>query len=120
MNLLLFILIVLVSEIILAFLFAATAKIFYKKIGIDFTSILKGFLERMFLMIFLINDYSSALTFYSALKLATRLRHEEKIIAGDKESKENRFNDYYLIGNLVSVSVALGYVFLIKNCFYHE
>lgn len=115
MNLFIFVLIVVVSEIFLAFFFAATAKIFYKKIGIDFTSIIKGFMERIFLMIFLLNDYSSALTFYSALKLATRLKHEEKNTSGSQESKENRFNDYYLIGNLVSVSAALGYVYLIKH-----
>lgn len=117
MKVFVFVLIVAVSETILAVFFAATAKIFYKKIGIDFTSIIKGFIERMFLMIFLFNDYSSALTFYSALKLATRLKHEEKDTIGNKESNENRFNDYYLIGNLVSVSAALGYVYLLKNCF---
>lgn len=101
--------IIIVCEIILAFIFSVTAQIFYKKIGLDFRSIFKGFIERLFLMIFLYNDYASALTLYSALKLGTRLKHEES------EARENKFNDYYLIGNLVSVTVALMYVYLYKN-----
>lgn len=101
--------IIIVCEIILAFIFSVTAQIFYKKIGLDFRSIIKGFIERVFLMIFLYNDYAAALTLYSALKLGTRLKHEES------EARENKFNDYYLIGNLVSVTVALMYVYMYKN-----
>jgi hypothetical protein len=40
-------------------------------------SIAKGIIERLFLFIALVNDLTSALTFFSALKLATRLKHEE-------------------------------------------
>ena len=105
---LLLILIVL-SEIITAFLFAVIAQVFYKKIGFDFKSIIKGLIERIFLLIALTNGYSQALTFFSALKLATRLKHTET------DNGDNKFNDYYLIGNLASVSIAIGYVFLYTN-----
>lgn len=100
--------IILVSEIVLAFMFSVISQIFYKKMGFDFRSILKGIIERMFLMFCLFNDYPHALTFFSALKLGTRLKHEE-----NKES-ENKYNDFYLLGNLISVMVAIGYVLLLK------
>jgi hypothetical protein len=96
----------LVCEIILAFLFALIAQVFYKKLGFDFKSIFKGFIERLFLTLFLFHEVLHALTFFSALKLATRLKHNE--INGEVDS----YNDYYLLGNLMSVSVALLYVCL--------
>ncbi len=68
-------------------------------------------MERVFLMIALLNNYPHALTFFSALKLATRLRHK------DPDNKENAFNDFYLIGNLVSVTVVIGYTFLYNRMF---
>ncbi len=102
--------IILITEIVTAFLFALTAQIFYKKIGFDFKSIFKGVIERIFLFIALSNDYTQVLTFFSALKLATRLKHKEINSDG-----ENNFNDYYLVGNLVSVAIAIGYVYLFKN-----
>ncbi|TZF81525.1 hypothetical protein FW774_18415 [Pedobacter sp. BS3] len=105
--------IMLVSEIILAFVFSAIAQIWYKKNGIDWRSVIKGVLERTFLMVALINSQTSALTFFSALKLATRLKHSET--TDNKENKrelDNKFNDYYLIGNLLSVCVAIGYTHL--------
>ncbi|TSJ35944.1 hypothetical protein FO440_23795 [Mucilaginibacter corticis] len=98
-----------VTEVIIAFLFAVIAQIFYKRVGLDFKAIFKGMAERVFLFILLANGYSSALTFFSALKLATRLKHEEP-----KQTLDG-FNDYYLLGNLLSVAVAIGYV----NAFQH-
>lgn len=98
-----------ITEAILAFLFSVIAQVFYKKAGIDFRSIVKGAIERLFLSIALASDLTSALTFFSALKLATRLKHEEA------KEDHNKFNDYYLIGNLASVTVAILYVYLYKN-----
>jgi hypothetical protein len=97
------------TEIILAFVFSAIAQIYYKKLGINFKSIFKGMLERLFLTIALVHDLPAALTFFSALKLATRLKHEEK------PDEHNKFNDYYLIGNLASVTVAILYVHVYEN-----
>lgn len=99
--------IMLVLEIIMAFLFSLIAQSFYKRSEIDVKSIFKGLVERLFLTIFLFNDLPHALTFFSALKLATRLKHDETN-SGDTE----KFNSYYLIGNLVSVTVALLYVWI--------
>lgn len=101
--------ILIVCEIVIAFCFALTAQLFYKKIGLDIKSIVKGIIERLFLLISLVNNYPHALTFFSALKLATRLKHKES------PGEENRFNDYYLIGNFVSVAVAMGYVSLYQR-----
>ncbi|HEV7382811.1 MAG TPA: hypothetical protein VGN64_23610 [Dyadobacter sp.] len=61
-------------------------------------------------MVFLFNDLAAALTFFSALKLATRLKHDESI-----GSDSNKSNDYYLVGNLVSVTVALFYMYVLKH-----
>ncbi|WAC13812.1 hypothetical protein [Dyadobacter pollutisoli] len=101
---------VLTSEIVLGFLFSAIAQIFYQKTKIDFKSVAKGFIERMFLLLFLFNDLAPALTFFSALKLATRLKHDEST-----GSDSNKFNDYYLVGNLLSVSVALFYTYILNH-----
>ena len=75
----------------------------------DFKSIFKGALERLFLTISFIHDITAALTFFSALKLATRLKHEEK------NEDHNKFNDYYLLGNLASVTVVILYVYIYQN-----
>jgi hypothetical protein len=69
-------------------------------------SISKGFIERLFLTIFMFNGIPHALTFFSALKLATRLKHD------DKTGEIEKFNSYYLIGNMVSVTVSLLYVYI--------
>jgi len=96
--------ITIVCEIILAFLFSLIAQKFYKRSQIDIKSIFKGFVERLFLTLFLFNDIPNALTFFSALKLATRLKHNEINLEID------RYNDYYLLGNLISVAIVLLYV----------
>ncbi|PUZ20719.1 hypothetical protein DCM91_18330 [Chitinophaga costaii] len=96
-------------EILVAFVFAMIAQIFYKKVGLNFKSIFKGVAERLFLTIALVHDLTSALTFFSALKLATRLKHKEA------DDEHNKFNDYYLMGNLASVTVAILYVYVYKN-----
>lgn len=108
MNYLIIVSLILVSEIVLAFMFSVISQLFYKKMGFDFKSIFKGIVERMFLMFCLFNDYPHALTFFSALKLGTRLKHEEN------KASENKYNDFYLIGNLISVMIAISYVLLLK------
>jgi hypothetical protein len=107
--------IILVGEIVLGFLFSVIAQVFYQKTKIDFKSLIKGFIERMFLTLFLFNDLAPALTFFSALKLATRLKRDE-----GSGADSNKFNDYYLVGNLVSVSVALFYVYVLKHAVHIE
>ena len=102
-------LVFIIVEVFIAFIFAVIAQIFYHRIGLNFKAIFKGMAERLFLFIMLVNGYSQALTFFSALKLATRLKHEEP--AKDLDG----FNDYYLLGNLISVAVAIGYVYVYQH-----
>lgn len=100
-----------ISEVILAFAFAAIAQIYYKEIkGFEFKSIVKGIFERLFIAIALIHDLPHALTLFSALKLATRLKHSEP-----DSDHNNKFNDYYLMGNLASVIVAIFYTYAFKE-----
>jgi len=106
MRLLIIIAAMAISEILLWFIFSIVAKFYYKKTEIDLESLFKGCLERLFLALFLYNDLPHALTVFSALKIATRLKHEER------HEDTQRFNNYYLIGNLISVSMALFYLFI--------
>lgn len=117
-KIILFIILFIFSEILVAFFFSVIAQIFYEKIGFDFKSIFKGIIERVFLLIAFLNDYPSALTFFSALKLATRLKHKDRVTEsgeGYPMVESNKFNDYYLLGNLISVLFAIGYTSLYRN-----
>lgn len=105
-----FLVLMVISELILAFIFAAIAQVFYRKIGLDFKSIFKGLIERIFLWICLSHGFAHALTLFGALKVATRLKRQD---ADDKDLAA--YNDFYLVGNLVSVMVAIGYVMLYQK-----
>lgn len=61
------------------------------------SSVLKGMLERAVLFIGLLSGINTVLILFGALKIATRLKDEE-----DKIS-----NDYFLVGNLVSILLVL-------------
>lgn len=95
-----------IIELLLAIVFQIAAKVYYKEIGWSFKSIFKGMVERTFLMISLVNQYPHAITFFGAVKLATRLNHKED------QKNQDKFNDYYLIGNLISVTEGMGYTYL--------
>ena len=64
----------------------------------DKEAILKGILERLVLFTALLHDYPQMLIAFSAMKLGTRLRHEE----GSEIS-----NTYFLVGNLLSIFLAI-------------
>src|ERR1700744_1829700 len=98
-----------ITEVFIAVIFAVIAQLFYHTLGFNFKAIFKGLAERVFLFVMLINGYTQALTFFSALKLATRLKHEEP------KADLDGFNDYYLLGNLLSVAVAVGYVYAYQH-----
>ena len=93
-------------EIILNLIFSFITPKSMKKSTIDYSSIFKGILERIFLVTSLLSGYPHALTVFSALKLGTRLKTEEQ---------DKKFNDFYLTGNFISVLAALFYVFLIQK-----
>ena len=64
----------------------------------DIKAILKGTLERLVLYIALLHNYPQILIAFSAMKLGTRLHHEE----GSEIS-----NTYFLVGNLLSILLAI-------------
>ncbi len=98
-----------ITEVLIAFIFAVIAQLFYKQMGFNFKAIFKGVAERIFLLVMLVNGYTQALTLFSGLKLATRLKHEEP------KADLDGFNDYYLLGNLLSVMIAITYVHIYQH-----
>lgn len=113
MQLIIFICILVVSEVIVSFIFSGVAQFFYQKNGINSRSIIKGLFERGFLFVVLINGFPHALTLFGALKVATRLKRDSE---GKKEEEES-YNNFYLIGNFISVMVAIGYVIIYESFF---
>lgn len=71
----------------------------------SFSGAIRGTFERLFLFFAMVNDIFHALTLFGALKIATHIKDDDRVS-----------NDYFLIGNLISVSAAIGY-FLIYNIY---
>jgi len=78
---------------------------------LDYKSLSKGIIERVFLMVSLLNGYPHALTLFGTLKLATRLKRDTD---ADK-TKESTYNDFYLLGNFISILISFLYVFLYEK-----
>lgn len=76
----------------------------YNKGSFGVNSVLKGVFERFFVAYSLYLGYPQVLTLFAALKIATRIKDESKIS-----------NDYYFIGNLISISLAIIYTELFKS-----
>lgn len=93
-----------VGELAALLVFFLITMMFQKKLTLS--SVLRGALERAFLFIILIVDLPQGLAFYGALKIATRLKDDDKIS-----------NDYFLVGNLVSVLIVIGYYLISQYCF---
>lgn len=72
----------------------------------DFESILKGMLERLVLFTAFINGYPQMLIAFAAMKLGTRL-HEE--------TSSKISNSYFLVGNLLSILLAMVSSIIVKN-----
>jgi hypothetical protein len=102
------ILIFVVGELFASFLFYFLNKKFMKsdtkddelikKIKIDYISLIKGILERGVMFLGLLLSYPQILILFGALKIGTRFKSDEKIS-----------NDYFFIGNIVSVLFVLIY-----------
>ena len=71
----------------------------------DTASIAKGILERVMLFTGLLYGFPQILIAFGALKLGTRLSTEQ-------QSKIS--NDYFLVGNLISILLALVYTIIVK------
>jgi len=70
------------------------------------TSVIKGILERAVMFTGLLHGFPQILIAFGALKLGTRL-HEEK------ESEIS--NSYFLVGNLISILLAMLYAIITKK-----
>ena len=92
----------LVGELVSLPLFYLITRMF--KRGLTLSSVLRGALERLFLYIILIVALPQGLAFFGALKIATRLKDDDKIS-----------NDYFLVGNLTSVLMVIGYFYLAEH-----
>jgi len=69
-------------------------------------SVIKGILERLTLFIGLLYGFPQIIIAFSAMKLGTRL---------SQETKEKISNDYFLVGNLVSILLAMVYTIVVSN-----
>lgn len=63
----------------------------------------------------MLNGYPHALPLFGALKLGTRLKQSENTTTAEGKKLEEAFNNYYLTGNMLSVTLSIMYVNLIKN-----
>ena len=95
------------GELLIHLLFFIISKLIGKtnKDKVSSASILKGILERLFIVISLEFNITQALTLLGALKIATRIKDNEDRVS----------NDFFLIGNLISVLFGIGYFVLIKR-----
>ncbi|WP_424960986.1 hypothetical protein [Ekhidna sp.] len=93
-----------VGELGALLVFYLVTLMFKRKLTLS--SVLRGALERAFLFIILLVDLPQGLAFFGALKIATRLKDDDKIS-----------NDYFLVGNLVSVLIVIGYYLTSQYCF---
>jgi len=106
-KILIFVLIFICGEIIATIIF----KIIQYSLGKNLNykvdrAVIKGILERLFLFLALIYKLPQALIAFAAIKIGTRFIEEESKIS----------NDYFYIGNITSLLLAILY-FIIWNYF---
>ena len=101
-------------EIIFTVVFHFIKPKFIRKECFDFKSFIKGILERFFILYSLLSNLPHALTLFGALKLGTRLKSSEDVKTENSKIEESKYNDYYLIGNLISVMLSIFYYNLLK------
>lgn len=89
------------TELLSIALFVAISRISKSAKKVNVRSVIMGLFERVFIVFSLLSGYPQALTFFAALKIGTRIKDEQRIS-----------NDYYLIGNLISVGLAILYTLL--------
>ncbi len=93
-----------IGELVALLVFYLITKMFKKSLTLS--SVLRGALERFFIYVILLVKMPQGLAFFGALKIATRLKDDNKIS-----------NDYFLTGNLVSVLLVIGYYVLSQTNF---
>lgn len=73
--------------------------------GVTLMAVLKGIMERLLLILGLMNGFPHVITAFAALKIGTRINDTEHKIS----------NDYFLIGNLISLLAALAFVLIVAQ-----
>jgi len=102
------IVLIIAGELVLHMLLFGISKMIGNKQSRDkitFSSVLKGITERTFVVVVLWMNISSALTLLAALKIATRFKDEDNKVS----------NDFFLMGNLISILFGIGYYHLFKS-----
>jgi len=103
-GLMTYICMVIAGEIIVHFLFFIISRSIGKpnRDKINLATVMKGLLERTFVAVVLVLGLASAITLLGALKIATRIKDEENKVS----------NDFFLMGNLISVMFGIAYYLL--------
>ena len=68
-------------------------------------AVTKGVLERLMLLTGLLHEFPHILIAFGALKIGTRLREDQN---------SHISNNYFLLGNFISVLLAMAYAIIIK------
>lgn len=98
LNILWFAGIFVVGEIVAGFVFYFIRRKYEGKARQGASTLIKGILERFMIFLGLCCDLPTIIVFFGALKLGTRLKEHQ-------DSKVS--NDYFLIGNVVSATIAI-------------
>ncbi len=94
----------LVSELIAFFVFRRVRKHFLGGYG-SARPMWNGIIERFFLYLCLLTGVYHGFTLFGALKIGTRIKTDENKVS----------NDYFLIGNMISVSLVMLTTYLYQN-----
>ena len=99
-----FFLIYLASELIGYFGFRRVRKHYLGEFGSS-RPMWNGIIERIFLYLCIFTQVYHGFTLFGALKIGTRIKADENKVS----------NDYFLIGNLISVSMVLVTAYIYQN-----
>ncbi len=91
-----FLVLYLISELIAFFVFRRVRKHFLGGYG-SARPMWNGIIERFFLYLCILTGIYHGFTLFGALKIGTRIKADENKVS----------NDYFLIGNMISVSLVL-------------
>ncbi len=94
----------LVSELLAYFVFRKVRKHYVGTSGSS-RPMWNGIIERIFLYLCILSEVYHGFTLFGALKIGTRIKADENKIS----------NDYFLIGNMISVGLVLLTCYLYKN-----
>lgn len=94
--------ILLAGELLAILIFWLLSKAFRRN-ELSLRGVLRGILERTFIYFCMVHEIFHALTLFGALKIATHIKDDDRI-----------GNDYFLIGNLISVFLAIVYYLVFK------